>query len=460
MAEERPVTNARRMSDAEALMWAVESDPVLRSSFLNVTFLDRAPDFDRFRRRIAQAAAQIPRLRQRVVNAPMGLAAPSWVEDPDFDLDFHVRHLAAPAPGTDRQVLDLAAVLAGDAFDPARPLWQYVVVDGLEGGRSALLAKMHHTITDGVGGVRLSAMFIDLERDPPEPEPAPPVYADGEDGAEGGGGPGVLDLVGDAVRRPFELTRKAVVEVVGSARRPVETTRSLARQLIVTDKSRSPLWAGKGSLGRRFDALSFPLDEAKAAARALGGTINDLYVTGVAGGAGAYHRACGAPVDELRMSMPISTRTDRSAGGNSFAPTRVLVPAGVEDPVERFRLTSARLNEVKAERSLGLADTFAGLLTTLPTPLLLRLARQQVETVDFACSNVRGAPFDLYIAGARVLANHPMGPTAGTAFNATLLSYLGSLDVGVNTDTGAVSDPDLLVRCLRESLAEVIAAGT
>lgn len=477
----------RHMSDAEALMWAVERDPHLRSVFLNVTFLDRNPDFARFRSRIAAAAAEIPRLRQKVVPSPLPLSPPAWVFDPDFDLDRHVLRARAPKPGTPRAVLDWAAELVQKDFEADRPLWQYVVVEDMADGQAALLAKMHHTITDGVGGVRLSAMFIDLERDPPEPgagrggglrgggrgggSPASGDDADGagrrsgEDGeggseGEGGGegGPGVIDLVGDAVRRPFDIGRNLMAGAVSGLRQPVETAQSIARQMVVTDKAHSPLWRGRASLGRRFDTLTFDLDQAKTAARRLGGTVNDLYVAGVAAGAGSYHRALGQPIDELRMSMPISTRTDRSAGGNAFAPTRVLVPTGEMAAAERFAEVARRLNEVKAERSLGLASSLAGLLTTLPTPLLVRLARSQVETVDFATSNVRGAPFELFIAGARVLANHPMGPTAGTAFNATLLSYLGRLDIGVNIDTGAVDDPATLVTHLAQGIDSMLTA--
>jgi hypothetical protein len=183
-------------------------------------------------------------------------------------------------------------------------------------------------------------------------------------------------------------------------------------------------------------------------------------VTAVAGGAAAYHRAKGVEVTDLRVAMPISTRTDRSAGGNAFAPTRVLVPAGIVHPAERFAAVREQLNQVKSERALGLAETFAGVLTSLPSPVLARLARAQVETVDFACSNVKGAPFDLFVAGAKVLANHPMGPTAGTSFNATLLSYLGSLDIGINSDTAAVDDAPLLRNAIEESLREVAAAGS
>src|SRR3954470_19812380 len=192
---ERPMRFERRMSDAEALMWTIEKDPGLRSSFMQLTLLDRPPDFERFRRRMERAVKVIPRLGQRVVPPPFCFAPPEWADDPSFDIDFHVRHLAVPPPGTERQLLDLAALIYEDPFDRARPLWQLSIVEGLEGGRAALLAKMHHTITDGVGGVRLSTMFLDLTRDAADPEP-PPQEVSGSDG-DGSASAGPVLQAGD-----------------------------------------------------------------------------------------------------------------------------------------------------------------------------------------------------------------------------------------------------------------------
>ena len=425
-----------RLSDTEALMWSIERDPLLRATFLTVTFLDRRPDVARFRRRMAHAAARIPRLRQRIDGR-------QWIDDPDFDLEYHVRHIVLPPPGTDRHLLDDAARDYEHAFDPVRPLWRIVIVDGLEGDRAAMVASMHHTITDGVGGVRMSAMFLDVERDAPdEPtlDPGPRKET-------------VPPTVAESVRR-------AVGEVVGSVRDPLGTVRSIGSQLLLVDGSRSPLWRGRRSLGRRFDTMRVDLEAARSAAHRLGGTLNDLYVTGVVRGIGAYHESCGVPVEELRMSMPISTRTDKSSGGNAFTPMRVLVPTDAIDPVEHFRAVQARIGGVKGDRALSLAGSLSGLLTSLPSPLIARLARSQVETVDFACSNVRGAPFDLYVAGARVDANHAMGPTAGTACNVTLLSYSGSMDIGINSDTAAIDDPEALRDCVAGGLTETIVAGS
>ncbi len=159
----------RHMSDVEALMWNLEKDPHLSSTFANVTIFDVPPDIDRLRTRLVAATQAVPRLRQRVVAALGRLAPPEWREDPDFDIDFHLRRVALPAPGTEEQLFELAAGIALAPFDRTRPLWEFTVVDGLDGGRGAMVQKMHHTITDGEGGVRMSVQFIDLERNPPEP---------------------------------------------------------------------------------------------------------------------------------------------------------------------------------------------------------------------------------------------------------------------------------------------------
>ena len=444
-----PLRFERRMSDTEALMWALEDDPVLRSTFANVTFLDRVPDLDRFRDRMRMAITALPRLSQRVSDAP-GMANPEWIEDPFFDLDFHVRRVAVPQPASDRAVLDLAAQLALDPFDRARPLWQFTLVEGLPDGRAAMVQKLHHTITDGEGGIRLSAMFLDVERDAAEPlggVPEPAVIEEGNGQSAG-------DMVRSAMKIPIGLARGGYDTLSGG--NPLEAVRSILRQVAVSEPAHSPLWTER-SLRRHLEILSISLEEVKAAAKALGGSVNDLFVCGAAGAAGAYHRAKGKPVAELRMAMPISTRTDKGSGGNAFTPTRMLVPVGIENPEIRFAQIRDAINVTKGERAVGLASSVAGLLTPLPNQLLTRFARQQVGTVDFTTSNVRGAPFDLYIGGARIEGNYPIGPMAGTAFNLTTLSYAGKLDMGCMIDAAAVDDPALLLSCLQESYRELLA---
>lgn len=444
-----PMRFDRRMSDTEALMWALEDDPVLRSTFANVTFFDRVPEIARFRERMAMAIEALPRLRQRVGASP-GIANPEWIDDPFFDLDFHVRRVAAPSPGDERAALDLAAQLSLDPFDRARPLWQFTIIEGLEGGRAAMVQKLHHTITDGEGGVRLSAMFLDVERDATEPlggVPEPAII-------EGSSTTGPSDAMRTAMKIPLGIAKGAGETLLNG--NPLDAVRSILRQVAVTEPSRSPLWSER-SLRRHLEILSISLEQAKVAAKALGGSVNDLFVCGAAGAAGAYHREKGAAVDELRMAMPISTRTDKGSGGNAFTPTRMMVPVGIEDPEIRFAAIRERVNVTKAERAVGLASSVAGLLSPLPNQLLTRFARQQVGTVDFTTSNVRGAPFDLYIGGAKITGNFPIGPMAGTAFNLTTLSFAGNLDMGCVMDTAAIDDPALLRSCLVRSFDELLA---
>jgi WS/DGAT/MGAT family acyltransferase len=464
---ERDVRSDRRMSDVEAMMWNVEKDPFLSSTFGNITVLDSPPDVGRFRRRLLRAVQRIPRLHQRVMPALGRLAPPEWHDEPGFDIDYHLRHVALPPPGTDRQLYDLATRLVHQPFDRTRPLWEYYVVDGLAGGRAAIVQKMHHTITDGKGGIRLSEQFIDLRRDEPDIDEVA-ITASSPAGRAN-----LLDTatetLGHGLRRSLGVGQRAVVNGVDLATHPaklasagpdlVETLRSALRQVTVTDHAHSPLWTER-SLRRHLDVLDVDFDEAYRAAKALGGSLNDIFVTGAARGAGAYHRQAGAEVDSLRMAMPISTRTDRSAGGNSFVPARVVLPVDIDDPVEQFRQIHDLLGATKREKVIGLVDGLAGVVNVLPTSVVVRLARQQVETIDFTTSNVRAAPFDLFIAGALLLANYPIGPLGGTAFNLTTMSYRGTLNMGLHVDAEAVADPAHLRDCLLEAYAELIAAGS
>jgi diacylglycerol O-acyltransferase / wax synthase len=466
VAGQREMRNDRRMTDVEALMWNLEKDPHLSASIANVTLFDEPPDPDRLRARLERAVTMVPRLHQRVVPALGRLAPPEWRDDPDFDLDYHLRWVALRAPGSMRQLLDLAATVVNTPFDRTRPLWEFVVIEGMEGGGAAMVQKLHHAIADGEGSIRMSEQFIDLARDATEPiAPDRPV----PDAIDSSLLETTVDTLTHQLRRTLGVARRTMEEGASFVRDPrkvvalagdaAEFGRSAMRQVVVSDPARSPLWLER-SLRRRIEVLQVPLDDAKAAAKSLGGSLNDIFVAAAAGGAGAYHRAAGAPVDELRITMPVSTRTDGSAGGNAFTPTRVLLPVGIEDPATRFSAIRERLDATKHERAMGAVASLAGMANLLPTSVAVRLARQQVETVDFATSNVRGAPFPLYIAGARILANYPIGPTGGTAWNLTLMSYDGSLDMGLNADLGAVPDPGKLRDAIADEFAALIAAGS
>jgi WS/DGAT/MGAT family acyltransferase len=453
----------RKMSDAEGLMWRLEKDPHLSSTFANLTIVDRSPSFDALVRRMERAVHVVPRLRQRVQPVPANLSAPTWVDDPNFDIRYHVRHLALPKPGTMRQLLDLVSLLACDPFDRTRPLWQFVVIDGLRGGKAAFLQKLHHTITDGEGGVQLSLQFLDFERDAPEPPPIDPaVLDDREQPGDQLGHDLLRDLVTGSLRLPLGLLRQVKdllsdptgLPDAGSA--AADTVRSVVSQLGDTEQARSPLWTQR-SLGRRIETLRVPFGATKDAAKRLGGSLNTAFVTAAAAAAGNYHDEMGSPVEELRTSMAISTRT-ASSGSNAFTLARMLVPTAPMAIGDRFAAIQEASESARSSSGSASLETLAAVAASLPTSFVTRLARQQAQTVDFATSNVRGAPMPMYIAGAQLLENYPIGPLGGVAFNLTLLSYNHSLDMGVNIDTAAVSDPALLQRCLTAAFDDLLQA--
>jgi diacylglycerol O-acyltransferase / wax synthase len=250
-----------RMSSSEAVMWAVEKDPALRSDFCNITVLDRVPSDHQLRETVGRAIIAIPRLAERVVSPPLRIAAPEWCADPTFDVDYHVRRVAIPGPGSMRELLDVAASATGPPLDRSRPLWEFTLIEGLADGRAALLQRLHHTITDGVGGMRLSLSLVDLEREPArdttstvraladdveierrEAQHADPVDRDSS-----------FDIIRDALAaraaNTADLARLAMATTFDAASQPRELPhrvgraiamlQSLRRQVLVADRGHS-----------------------------------------------------------------------------------------------------------------------------------------------------------------------------------------------------------------------------
>ena len=232
--------------------------------------------------------------------------------------------------------------------------------------------------------------------------------------------------------------------------------RSLQRQLLTTEPARSDVMLGR-SLTRHFETHTIALSAVQAAARKLGGTVNDVYVTGLAGALGRYHQRLGSSVAELRLAMPISTRDRGDDSANRFVPARLVVPIQPADDLPTlFEHVRDQLGAARGETAIGAAEGLAVLLTGLPTAFLVAMTRAQTRTTDFAATNLRGSPLPLYIAGARMLANYPFGPRAGTALNATLLSYCDDLNLGLNIDPAAITDISALMADISDSFDELL----
>jgi diacylglycerol O-acyltransferase / wax synthase len=454
-----PVEGHVRETDAFTLR--MERDPLLRSTITAVTVFDRAPDWPRLVDRVERATRLVPTFRARLVRTPLRLAPPRWVLDPDFDLSWHLRRVHAPEPHTLETVVEMARIAGMSAFDPARPLWELTLVGGLEDGQAALLMKVHHALTDGLGGIDLTARIVDGDREPADLGPLPPVPT-----SEHPVGSPLAEAVGFGARRAGGLAGSAITSVpsavgrvvrdpVGTARSAAATAASLARFVRPVATTRSPVMTGR-RLQWSLRHLDVPTADLKAAGRAAGGSLNDAFLAGVTGGLRRYHAHHDAIVPTLRVTMPISTRRPEDpVGGNRITLARFEVPVAVTDPGARMREIGRRSAGMRAERALAYSEAVAGALNLLPAAV----TGGMLKHVDFLASNVPGFPVPVYVGGARLEAFYAFGPTIGAAANITLMSYRDTCHLGITTDNGAVPDPDLLHTSLVEGFAEVLASA-
>ncbi|MEX2256100.1 MAG: wax ester/triacylglycerol synthase family O-acyltransferase [Acidimicrobiia bacterium] len=452
------------LGDADALMWNIDRDPQLRSTIVTALVLDRSPVWADVVQRFARGTRLIPRLRQRVVEPALRIGPPAWSADPDFDLAYHLRRVRAPKPRSFDAVLDIAATAAMGDFDRARPLWECTMVEGLPDGRAAVVLKVHHSMSDGVGGMKLLLMLFDLERNPPEGAPDPetaslPTYTPanlvvhGVEWQAQRAASTARSLGSGAIHAARSVRDDTARTLEGAAR----TVGSVARFLQPASHPLSPVISSR-SLDRRLGTLVLPLDDLKRAAKAAGGTLNDAFVAGVLGGLRRYHAAEGGEVGELRMMMPINIRPEHAGlGGNHFTTARMLVPLMIDDPGARIREISVRCKQLRAEPAVALSEQLAMLLNRLPRRVATALFGGVLKGADFITSNVPGSPFPLYLCGAEVQEIYAFGPLSGAAANLVLLSHCGTCFVGVNTDARAIPDTVGFAAGLRASFEEVLA---
>ncbi len=303
------------LREPDAFTWRLERDALLRSVAVGVVVLRGAPDWGRLSARVARASAAVAHFRDRVVDSPLPLSAPQWVPDDRFDLGYHLRRVQAPAPHTVEAVLDLAATAAMTPFDPARPLWEFTLVEGLAEGRAAVVLKVHHGLTDGVGAVQLALNLFDVH--PDAESDTPPLAPSGWSSSH----PGLVERTLGAVaheldravalgRQQTRLTLHAVAHPLDSVRSAVATAASVGRFVAPVTETRSPVMRER-TLSRRFQVIEIPVVALRDAAKAVHAelTLNDAYLAAVLDGVRRYHEHHDAAVDELHVTIPISVRT-------------------------------------------------------------------------------------------------------------------------------------------------------
>ena len=476
---------ADELSPLDYLLHRGEAYPATRSAFLNLEILDGPADWGRLREAMDRASRVVIRMRQKVVIPPLPATPPQWVVDPDFDLDYHLRRVALPAPGTLRQLLDLAEVTLQSPLDTSRALWEAVYVEGLEGEsgfRSALLTKLSHAITDGLGGIALFEQVYDTERNP-EPRPMPPVPVPRD--VSGG------DLLRDSIRQLPETTftagRKLLGRVAGTAARLITQPGATVTEAVgFADSARrvlspppaepSPLLRRR-SLVSRTVVLELPLADLRAAAKAVvvpgghggdqgfgppGGSrasVNDAYLAALCGGLGRYHEVLGLPVEALPLALPVSLRgADDPASGNRFAGVTIAAPVGESDPVQRMRQVREQVIAGRSEPAIDVIGQLAPVLSLLPDEALHEVI-DRITPPDIQASNVPGYAQETFLAGARVDRQYGLGPLPRVAMMAILISRAGTCTVAFRYDTASFAAADQLEKCLQAGFDEIVELG-
>ena len=458
-----------RMGAFDAVIWGIEDDPLLRSVIVAVVTTETEPDRARLTERVERLTRVVPQLRQRVIGNPVSLIPPRWETDPNFDLDYHLRWMALPAGERDlRGVLRVAELAAEQDFDRDRPLWELTVATGMDGGGAGIVLKLHHAITDGVGGMMLAATLFDVAPegadlgpmpDAPTPHPSLDPLARLSAGVdyevqESKG------LVQGLVSNGVGLLYRAVTDPAGSLQSTSEFALSASRLLAPASTPLSPIMTGR-SLDVRCALLHAPLADLKAAGKSVDGTLNDAFMAVVARGLRAYHGAMGSEAAALRVNMPVNMRKgdDAPVRGNSWVPARFAMPLVGGTPADSMRQLHPILLAARTEPALPVSSAVYRVLCTLPNPVATVIAGGLMKGTDIAATNVPGPPFPVYVAGAKVTRIAPFAPKGGASLNVALMSYDGTAFLGITIDPAAVTDPDLLVNCLSAALHEVAGWG-
>lgn len=454
------------MSAFEAVMWRAEVDPRLRSTTTSVLVLDRVPDWERVRAGHQWVTEAVPRFRQRVVEPAFGVGNPVWVEDPDFNLDYHVRRVRLPEPGTERQLFDLAQNLAMTPFDKARSPWEATLIEGLEGGRAGYVLKLHHATSDGLGIIQLLTRVLGKQREStPRPSPQKPERSRRAPTATEVASRQMKDqlfaLPSEAAGRVSSITRSlgGWIRNPDAARKGLEWLSSARRVLGTRPAPGSGLFRRR-SLSWRFDGIEIPLADLKAAAKAAQGSLNDVFLAGLVGGFKRYHDEMGVSLDRMPIGFPISLRTENDPmGGNKFAGSQYAAPLTIDDPIERVRHIQDFVRETRAEPALDVMIRMMPVVTRLPIAAITAMTADFTAAQDAQISNVPGIPYPVYMAGAEITQFWPFAPVPGCGMMIVMMSHNGRCCIGINSDRAAVTEPELLIECLRAGLDEIVALG-
>jgi diacylglycerol O-acyltransferase / wax synthase len=432
-----------------------------------LTFHGPPPDFEQFLDHIRGRLHLVPRYRQKLATPPFESGRPLWVDDPNFNLEYHVRHAALPAPGSEEQLLQMVARIVSQPLDRDKPLWENWLVEGLEGDRFALISKTHHSLVDGVSGVDLATVLFDVERAPARPEPSAelePWRAAPE--------PSTAELVLAGLRGMAGAGAGLLGRFIGAAAASPEATLIRLRdaaegvgEIVWATLNPAPETPLNVEIGphRRYLFMRHRLDDYKEVKNVLGGTVNDVVLTVVSGGLAEWLRSRGIRTEglEMRALVPVSVRTETDKGtlGNRLTVMRAPLPVYIRDPLARLRFVKKAMDGLKESKQAVGAATLAAVNNLAPPTILAQASRLNFSTrlFNLIVTNIPGPQVPLYVLGSELEDLFPIAfLPKGHGLAVAIMSYNGRLEYGLLADYDAVPDVEVIAEGIDHALDELL----
>ncbi|MBV9714008.1 MAG: wax ester/triacylglycerol synthase family O-acyltransferase [Solirubrobacterales bacterium] len=446
-----------------------QEGPVSHMHIGGVLIFDGSPPaFEDYLDHVRSRLHLVPRYRQKLATPPLETGRPLWVDDPSFNLEYHVRHSALPPPGTEEQLFQLAARIASQPLDRSRPLWENWLIEGLEGNRFALISKTHHALVDGVSGVDLATVLFDIER-----EPAPPDLAELEPW-QPQPEPSAAELVAAGARGMVGTTVELATRAMSAATEPAA---SLARLRDIAEGVGEIVWAILNpapetplnvEIGphRRYAVVRQRLSEYKEVKNAFGGTVNDVVLSVVSGALARWLRQRGIRTEglEMRALVPVSVRAadERGTLGNRLTLMRAPLPVYIRDPLARLRVVRQTMDGLKESKQAVGAATLAAVNDLAPPTILAQASRLNFSTrlFNLLVTNIPGPQVPLYVLGRELIDLFPLAfLPENHALAVAIMSYNGAVGYGLLADYDALPDLDVIARGLDVSLQELLACA-
>lgn len=448
-----------RISGWDFATWRTSSQhQLLRSTMIAIYVLDRAPDWDRLVDRFDRASRLVPVLRMKVVEGPIRFSNPRLIVDEHFDLSFHLRRYQLPQGSTWDDVLDDARRQGMADFDSDRSLWQISILEGLPGGKAAMIFKLHHAIADGQGALHIGESLVDLSPEGADlgPVPAAPEPSDLSSKRDFGkimirdNARWAKQTAGEIARGTPGVAKYAISDPLGAVGKVAEIAKSLVRFADVPSHPASPIM-GNRSVNFHTEAFSLPFENIRATAKATGHTANDVFLASIARGMAKYHDHHDASVDHLNISTPISTRKSAADEGNSVGIAHFELPLNEPDANRLMDDLHRIVKQWRGEPVIGYSFGIGEVSRFLPSEMVISGATSS----DLTASNVPGPPVELWLAGAKIEYIVPFPPLIGAAVFIAMLTYNKRACIGITIDDAAVPDREVLVQCIADGFAQI-----